>query len=549
MELRRAHRSIEGLVRHWTESAVVLCRFIDDDEQLEQYFAPVQQALQALDHDRRIIVIGGARCGKSELLSRLVGVPVIASATPLKHYTCWRYCCRDGDVTQSRFIATPSLAGLELVDTSDCGQEETRKICHSLMQGADVLLAVIHASSPMDSPVWKLLEQMPEESLSGCILIVTHAELIEAHEALNLKETLREQCRTRLHCVLPMFMLPAEAGVAEIEGIRTLVQDILQGEHGVKRTIKTLEERALELVEKQSRILRARESVSRTDSGFLAGIDREIDNFHVRQISGIEEHRRNLDAVLKGVIPELIGEVRRLCGHVFSPVVLLRLELLGNAVDRVFHSLALTALNNHQKESDAVFCNSCASHWRSVRPRMKINLSCEIGEFPEEELEKQITVVRNRFCNSLYEPFDTGAMRQRLSLLFVSQAEWMNAFFAFFCSFLILGGILGALGQDAVGLTCVFFSLVLWGIGSLKLYFARKKVCSGIEAIIRDFCEEMDQNMPSLLERFVTSRLSAYRELYSVPREKVARQEALLRPLKKQREIIHLQLRALLPHL
>ena len=83
----------------------------------------------------------------------------------------------------------------------------------------------------------------------------------------------------------------------------------------------------------------------------------------------------------------------------------------------------------------------------------------------------------------------------------------------------------------------------------MKLYIARRRLYSGIETLTRDFCKEMDQNLPSLLEQFIASRLSAYRDLYSLPREKVARQEALLRPLSKQRDIIHLQLRALLPHL
>ncbi len=540
---------MEGLVRHWAESAVALCRFIDDEEELEEYLTPVMQALHALDHDRRIIAIGGAKSGKSKLLSALAGAPVIARTALQKHYTCWRYCCRDGDATQSRFIPVQSLDGLELVDTADCGQEDTRKMCLSLMQGADVLLAVVHASSPADSPVWKLLEQVPERLTAGCILIVTHAEKIDNESYLKLKDTMRELCRSRLRCSLPTCLLPERQNAADIEGIRSLVQDALRAAHGVRRSISTLVERSLELVEKQSRILRTRESVSRTNSGFLAGIDREIDNFHARQILGIEEHRRNLNAVLMGVIPEFTTRVKRLFGVLFSPVTLLRLELLGNISDRVFHSLALSALNEHQRESDLLFCNSCASHWRSVRPRMKRNLSCEIGDFPEDQLERQITIIRNRFCNNIYEPFDTGGMRQRLCLLFIAQAEWMNAFFVLCCCFLILAGTMGTIGQDAAGVICLLFSLAIWGIGSLKLYLARRRLCSGIKVLIQDFCEEMNRSLPAVLEHLIASRLSAYRELYSVPREKVARQEALLRPLKKQRDIVHLQLRALLPHL
>ena len=549
MELRRVHRSIESLARHWAESAVVLCRFIDDEEELKEYLSPVMQALRVLDHDRRIIAIGGAKSGKSELLAKLAGAPVIACPVLQKHYTCWRYCCRDGDTTQSRFIPIQSIDGLEFVDTTDCGREDTRKMCRSLVQGADVLLAVIHASTPAESPVWKLLEQAPERLNTGCNLIVTHTEKLDNQSSLKLKDTMRELCRSRLHSSLPICLLSSKQSMADIEGIRSLVQNALLGEHGVRRAISALVERSLELVEKQSRILRSREAVSRTNSGFLAGIDREIDNFHARQILGIEEHRRNLNAVLTKVIPKLTSDVRHLFGIFFSPVTLLRLELLGNAADRIFHSLALTALNNHQKESDLLFCNSCASHWHSVRPRMKRSLSCEIGDFPEDELEKQITIIRNRFCCNIYEPFDTGGMRQRLTMLFTANGGWMNAFFVLCCCLLILAGTLGTLGQDSAGLTCLVLSLLLWGLGSLKLYIARRRLYSGIETLTRDFCEEMDRNLPSLLEQFIASRLSAYRDLYSLPREKVARQEALLRPLSKQRDIIHLQLRALLPHL
>ena len=68
MELRRPHQSEEGLVRLWAEKAVELCADIDDEEALAEYREPVEKILESLNHDRRVVVLGGSHSGKGDRL-------------------------------------------------------------------------------------------------------------------------------------------------------------------------------------------------------------------------------------------------------------------------------------------------------------------------------------------------------------------------------------------------------------------------------------------------------------------------------------------------
>ena len=202
VELRRAYRTQESLVRYWAQQAVALCKDIED-ESLEEYAAPVRAADKALQRDRRIIVIGGAKCGKSSILAGLVGAPVIASHRMEGHYLCWRFSCRDGDATHSRFIPQEHLNGLELVDTAACSGEAA-DTCRTLLQGADVIVAVVDSRAPEMSPVWDMLAELPEALLSSCLLAITFTDILGAEQILKLKDTLRDLAATKLKSERPL---------------------------------------------------------------------------------------------------------------------------------------------------------------------------------------------------------------------------------------------------------------------------------------------------------------------------------------------------------
>ena len=546
MELRRVYNTQEGLVRHWSNQALELCHDIDDEE-LTEYTQTVHSARDLLQHDRRIIAIGGAGSGKSALLAGLAGASAIARHPRGEPYVCWRYLCRDGDATCSRFLPREHLCGLELVDTADCGGE-AREVCVELLQGADVVIAVVDGRSPGESPVWELLSMLPEKSLNATLLAVTHTDLLGAEQGLRLKEQLRELARERLKYNLPpYYVCPADA--RGVETFRSRVQEALLGPQGVRAAIRGLAEVAADLVDKQGRILRARRMVSLTSNTFIAGIDQEIDNILAFQMRGLDKLYGYMQDELERAVPPLLKRVRRHFGLGLSPSTLLRLELLGADTDRALYCQMERQVQNLQAETDEQFAALCLKHWCDVRPRMKKTIECEIGDFPEQALGEDLLDLRKRMSGELYDLVAGTGMRHKLYELFMAQAGWMRACLIFMCFLLTAGGVLGIVGQDVPAVCCVCAAALVWLGGAIGCQIASSHICRNLLSLTETLRSHMSSSLHGVLERLLVSRVAAYRRLYTVPRQKVNRQNETLEPLQMRQKEIYIQLRTLIPRL
>ena len=535
------------MVRYWASQAVGLCRDIEDAE-LEEYAEPVREAEQALQRDRRIVLIGGKQSGKSTLLAAMLGVGAIARHEMEGRYVCWRYTCRDGDATCSRFLPLPHLDGLELVDTADCADEGTQEVCLALLQGADVVIGVVDGREPDKSPVWDVLSRVPNQTLSTCLLAVTHTDLLGAAQGLRLKETLRDMCHERVRYPLPpYYVCPVDA--RGVESFCYRVQEALHTSHGLRAVIRSLADRAADLVDKQSRILRVRRTASLTDNSFISGIDQQIDNILSHQMKHIDMHRQSMNDALMQVLPPLLQRVRKYFGRGLSPTTLLRLELLGADTDRALYRQMEEAVQEMQSESDRQFAHMCSRHWNTVRPEMKASIECEIGDFPQEELERDLQDLRKRLCSDMYEPLATTGVRHRLFNLFFAQAGWMQACLVFICFLLTAGGALGFAGLNVPAVCCVVSAALVWLGGTVGSKVACHHICNEVAQITDELREQMKLSMRGVLERLIHSRVAAYRRLYTAPRQKVMRQNEMLEPLQQRQKEIYLHLRTIMPRL
>lgn len=549
MELRRPHQTEEGLVRLWADKALELCADIDDEEALAEYRDPVEKVLDALNHDRRVVVLGGGDSGKSTLLANLSGAPVIAHATMEGHYTCWRYICRDGDASHSRFIPTSALRGLELVDTADLENENVRHTCEQLIQGADVVLGVLDARRVEISPVWDMLAGVEQENRSAWMLVVTQVNHLDAREGIALKEHLRQLNRARGAEGVRIFIYSDVNDASATNAVRTCVQELLQESHGLSASLRVLAERTMDLVQRADRVLSAREGVSRMYSGFMAGIEQEIDNFMHSQMIGLAEYTRGAQQMLLETLESLLAEVRRSLGWALSPGVLLRLELMGGMADKELYRLMDNALQHMQEEADKQFTMQCESHWKHVRPRMKKALECEIGDFPNAALQAELQTLRERLSRQMFEPLASTGLRARMFGIFVAHTGWMQGCVICICIFFILAGILGFLGHDTPAVTCVLLAIVTWGSGCIAQRIASRNICVSIQNLVRDMCTACEKQFHAAMESLIVSRVAAYRQLYTAPRRKVARREVELRPLQDRQKTIYTRLRILLQHL
>ncbi|MBQ9834817.1 MAG: hypothetical protein IJO34_00680 [Akkermansia sp.] len=545
--LNRGFRTQESLARYWAEQAVDLCNDIDD-ESLVEHIEPVHAAIRGLEKDRRIMVIGGDSCGKSTLLSGIAGAPLIARVPLQRHYVCWRYRSADGDATCSRFLPYEHLSGLELVDTQSCSDAAVADTVRQLLQGADVVIATVDGRNYAQSPVWSVLNSMPDKMVGECLLAVTFTEKLAAEAALNLKEKLRDFCREQLGNTLPLYFVNPTAE-QDCEVFAERVQEALRMPDGVRATIRRVLDKGVELVRKQGRVLNARAAVGRTDSGFLAGIEQEIDNFLSHQMLGVKQRCEAYVGSVNATLPLLLGCVRRALGSTLSPVVLMRLEQMGAGTEKCFYRMILDEVTKQQQESDEQFILSCAGHWKSVRPRMKKTLECEIGEFPTESLEVELSELRSRMGRELYEPFKSAGLRNKMADLYKKRIGWMRAFVGFVCLFLFVAGVLGFIGQDEPAIYSVGVAGVIWLVGSLAHLVASRRIRYEVLRLAATLEAPLRSAIAAAVEKLVISRVSAYRRLYTAPRHKVAQQEAMLEPLQKRYSTINIQLSSVFPRI
>lgn len=545
--LKRCYRTQESLVRYWAQQAVELCADIDDST-LSEPAQPVLQNIQQLNTPRRIIVIGGARSGKSALLSHMIGSAVPAAAEWEGNYIRWRYRCEDGDAAASRFLPIETLEGLELVDTADCSTPAVQGELRRLISGADVVIAVADARNPVQSPAWDLLASLPESEYAACMVALTHTDMMPAAAALELNDTLRQICRERLVRSLPVYQVcPTSAQGVEVFTKR--VQDALSGQRGVRSAIRAVVNSAVDLMYKQGSVLKVRGDVARTDSGFLAGIEQEIDNFLAHQLLGVPACAANYaDAVRRARLP-LRRRLRHRFGYFLSPVTLLRLEHMGAGAEEYFCAAVRDDVLTLQLDSDQRFMHSCSLHWKHVRPRMKQTLECEIGDFPEKDIAAELEQLRSGLAHDLRVPFKRQQVRSFMSKFFKAQAGWMQAFIIICCFLLVVAGLLGFVGQDMLAAATVGVAAAVWLLGSLAhLIIARgiQPLVNRAEGVIFD---NLKPRINELVKGVVVSRVSAYRRLYTAPRRKVAEHEATLQPLMDRHSEVYRQLRAASPHL
>lgn len=544
----RSFRAEESRARYWAQKAVELCSEIDD-ESLNELIVPIQNAEQALNRDRRIMVIGGQKCGKSSLLAAVAGCPLVASVPLTGDYVCWRYRAADGDSTASRFIVQEQLEGLELVDTADCAVESVAETIRRLMKGADVVIAVVDARSAEASPVWSVLASLPEERRPACLVALSYADTLSAGEEQSLKERLKEHSRTYTGTPLPLYSVSPHRGASAMETFLLRVQEALDGPNGVRSAIRHLVECGKELVRRQGSVLVAREHAARTNSGFLAGIEQEIDSFLERQRSGVSQCVESYSEAAMQALPTTLQKLRLALGWVFSPVTLLRMEGFGVGTEKFYYRTLRDEILTRQEDSDMSFVLSCMGHWQSVRPRMKKSLECEIGEFPAEELRNELEELRMRMGRSLYAPFTALKLRTAYSKVFQSNVWWMSLCCALICFLLFVAGVLGGLGLDFLALGVLALAGGVWVLGTIAHLIIAHTICREISLLSLTLQEELKRTVGEAIENLLVCRVAAYRRLYTAPREKVAYQESTLKPLQQQQKDINMQLNAAAPRL
>lgn len=544
--IRRNFRRTENIVRYWAARALELCRKIDHDEPSEAE-PGVVGALVLLDAPQRIVVIGESGCGKSSLIAGLLGFPCVAAHRSEEPFIRWRFECSDGDASSSRFLPTRQLERLEIVDTAGSERNQTAEALAPLLASANIVIAVFGGDNPWSPSTWALLSSLPEGSRAVRIVALTHCDRRPPEDVMGIKAQLRALSAKHLGIELPLYQVSPGGHVqgSGLDVFSARVQDALDSPELLRADIRALYAATVRLMDEQASILRRRDQMLRTDSGFLTNIDREIDGFQRRQAESIPAQVQALGHIAHALVPKLAELVLANMGPVVTPGRVLHMERMGEWVDEHYYELVRTEVEKRQEAQDRTFLFACRENWDQVRPRMKQKLESDIGDFPEKTLGADLLVLRKELGRLVYKPLNKMGIKNFIAGLGREQTVWMERIIYLVLFFVIIAGVIGTLGHNFMGLVSIGTAAAIWLIGCVILQWEKSR----LRQRISEFAAPLQLLVVGYLEepmrQLLISRVSAYRKLYTKPRLKVARNTEQLAPLLKEHGEIYRALRSL----
>ncbi len=539
--IKRGYTAGQGLVRYWAHhvldfwQSVEAARFTDQARELVR-------ALEALQPERRVMVIGAPRSGKSSVAAGLLGSELPLRAPVTGACVRWRFRCSDGDLSDSRFLPKDELEGLEVVDTADCADAVCAERIESLFPRTDVLIATLDCRTMESSPCWEML-QKAEGKVGAVILAITFTDLAEKEELLRIKGSIRLLCRDRLK-MRPVALLVSPNEAESREAFAESVQEALDGPDGVRKVIRAAGQAAATLNKSICDVLDNRARVMSSNVDFLNGIETEISNFRSHQMAALKTWVENFVSTFESGRPRLLRRLRFSFGFFYSPVTLLRLDCFARATELAAYRSLVSELWQNLEEADARFVASCEAHWRSVRPRMLAGIDYELGDFPEKDLSTELLRVRSNLVRSLYRPFSDYRLQQKLRVHFKSCAAWMMNALRLICLAVLVAGLFGYFGQTAVATACLCFAALVWGAATLGHWLALRRICRDVTKDLEAFSPVFASAITGAIEEFLLSRVAAYRQLYNSPRMRIAHYEKTLAPLRARYPFLRDQLSA-----
>lgn len=544
--LRRNFKRTESIVRYWTERSLVLCQKIDNDAPSEQ-LPETEENLRRMQRARRIAVIGEKGSGKSSLLAGLINEPCIAAFTSESPYVRWRLLNDDGNAENSRFIDNYQLDGIELLDTAECKTEADKQALIPLLNESDLVIAVMGGDNPWCADTWKLLSSVSPESRALRLIVLTHCDRRPPDDILAIKKQIRDLSVKHLQHELPLYQLTL-GGKIQGSGLDVFcerVQDALDSPELLRYDLKELYTSAVRLLDEQAGILRRRDQMLRTDSGFLSGIDREIDIFQHSQSESIPTQVQSMGNIVQSLVPQLANIVMHCLGFFVTPNKMIRLERLGEKLDNLYYDMVRKEVEKRQEAQDRTFIYACRENWDLIRPRMKQKLESDIGEFPESTLSADLKALRKELGHAVYAPLNKLGIKPFLVKICNAQIAWMTRIVYLSLIFIIMAGVLGGLGHNRLGLASLTACAMVWLIGSAILAWEKARIHRRIEEFTEPLQILVTESLQPGLRQLLVSRVSAYRKLFTEPRRKVARNIEQLSPLLEEHREIYRTLRSI----
>lgn len=344
---------------------------------------------------------------------------------------------------------------------------------------------------------------------------------------------MRSTSRERLGVQLPLYPVTTagEQAGEGVEALRTCVQEVLKRSPLTDKRVERLLLATDRLLEEQGKVLNELHRLSKMDSGFLTSIDREIDRIQLQMEDEMPARLKAYAQYVQDCVPRLGKKSARQMGRFLSIRRTMILHKLPPVIDEWFYELVKSGIEERHAYYNKEFLNICQTHWNHVRPRVKEQWDCDIGDFPAARLQADLEVYKERLGRSIYMPLKDFGIKPCLSKLFLDQEDVMRTEIKLMLILVILGALLGCFGEHAAGFACVAAALAVWVGGNLGLAWMQFRLSRQIVAAAAEMHIAVECGLRTPLYEAMVSGLSDYRKLYADIRGQVAGGVEHLQPL------------------
>ena len=377
---------IPHAVRDVADAAAAFSARIGPDRHFDSQ-EKVEEALAECCSPQNVTVIGMTGSGKSSTLDALAGERFCSRVSSEATLVRWQYRPHPAPHTHEwvldLFYPSDALLNLEFWDTIGLEQEDAPRKLKHIVPKSDAILVVISASDGNHSALWDYLQTLEERLHSRMVLVITHAELLSFERLQSLKEELRSTSRERLGVQLPLYPVTT-AGEHAGEGVEALtacVQEVLKRSPLTDKRVERLLLATDSLLEEQGKVLDELSRLSKMDSGFLTSIDREIDRIQLQMEDEMPARLKAYAQYVQDCVPRLGKKSARQMGRFLSIRRTMILHKLPPVIDEWFYELVKSGIEERHAYYNKEFLNICQTHWNHVRPRVKEQWDCDIGDF------------------------------------------------------------------------------------------------------------------------------------------------------------------------
>ena len=499
-----------------------------------------------------LTVIGKTGSGKSSTLNALAHESFCTTTDGKPTLTRWQFEPTPEPHThewiESKFFPADILINLEFWDTMGLEKSNAIQRLKHIIPKSDVILGIISSTDENQDDLWDYIRTFDEKLLSKLVLIITHTDLISQDQLIILKNGIRLKSKALLGIQLPLFHISGDS-VDSSQSLATLesfIQEILINSSNEKGYTLQLIEESNKLVHKQQNILQNQNRLAHLDAGFMVGIDREIDNLQKQIERQVQESVGLYTDEFAGLIPRLGKKVSRQFGSFLSPRRTMILHRLTPVINDWFFELVRQRIEYHFERFSKELLLACEGHWNQVRPRIKEQLQCDIGDFDRESLHKSFLKYQDRLGKSTYKPIQKLRIKKMISSLFKEQKRMQTLQLMIVFLLMIIAGIFGQLDEQHAAFFFVSLALGIWAISSISLLWARHRASKRIIKSLHKSKPIIAHQLAEPIQINMISGLTDYRMMYKNIKGQLAIGNEHLAPLLKRNNNLYFQISALM---